>query len=111
MYAKSASVYRYKHGETQLELLFDGASHYEKYKEASSVSQDESASHSEKQYQNFVASIYARKSYEIGLDIFGSDSKNISNLLDNYAHSSFKAGMYDNAIKASLLWEEFIKNK
>ena len=85
--------------------------YYEKYKEASSVSQDESASHSEKQYQNFVASIYARKSYEIGLDIFGSDSKNISNLLDNYAHSSFKAGMYDNAIKASLLWEEFIKNK
>ncbi len=32
-YAKLASVYRYKHGETQLELLFDGASHYEKYKE------------------------------------------------------------------------------
>jgi hypothetical protein len=27
-----ASVYRYKHGETQLELLFDGATHYEKYK-------------------------------------------------------------------------------
>ncbi len=31
-YAKLASVYRYKHGETQLEFLFDGASHYEKYK-------------------------------------------------------------------------------
>lgn len=31
-YARMASVYRYKHGETQLELLFDGESHYEKYK-------------------------------------------------------------------------------
>jgi hypothetical protein len=31
-YSKLASVYRYKHGETQLEFLFDGASHYEKYK-------------------------------------------------------------------------------
>lgn len=31
-YNKIASVYRYKHGETQLELLFDGESHYEKYK-------------------------------------------------------------------------------
>ncbi len=31
-YANLASVYRYKHGETQLELLFDGVSHYEKYK-------------------------------------------------------------------------------
>jgi len=31
-YAKLASVYRYKHGEVQLEFLFDGASHYEKYK-------------------------------------------------------------------------------
>ena len=31
-YAKLASVYRYKHGETQLEMLFDGATHYEKYK-------------------------------------------------------------------------------
>ena len=31
-YAKIASVYRYRHGETQLELLFDGESHYEKYK-------------------------------------------------------------------------------
>lgn len=31
-YEKMASVYRYKHGETQLELLFDGESHYEKYK-------------------------------------------------------------------------------
>ena len=31
-YANLASVYRYKHGETQLELLFDGATHYEKYK-------------------------------------------------------------------------------
>ena len=32
-YSKLASVYRYKHGEVQLEFLFDGASHYEKYKE------------------------------------------------------------------------------
>ena len=31
-YSKLASVYRYKHGETQLEMLFDGATHYEKYK-------------------------------------------------------------------------------
>jgi hypothetical protein len=31
-YANLATVYRYKHGETQLELLFDGATHYEKYK-------------------------------------------------------------------------------
>lgn len=31
-YTKLASVYRYKHGETQLEFLFDGVSHYEKYK-------------------------------------------------------------------------------
>lgn len=31
-YDRMASVYRYKHGETQLELLFDGESHYEKYK-------------------------------------------------------------------------------
>ena len=31
-YAKLASVYRYKHGETQLQMLFDGATHYEKYK-------------------------------------------------------------------------------
>ena len=31
-YTRLASVYRYKHGETQLELLFDGATHYEKYK-------------------------------------------------------------------------------
>ena len=32
-YDKLASVYRYKHGETQLEFLFDGATHYEKYKQ------------------------------------------------------------------------------
>ena len=32
-YEKLASVYRYKHGEVQLEFLFDGASHYQKYKE------------------------------------------------------------------------------
>ncbi len=31
-YEKLASVYRYKHGEVQLEFLFDGASHYDKYK-------------------------------------------------------------------------------
>ena len=31
-YSNLANVYRYKHGETQLELLFDGATHYEKYK-------------------------------------------------------------------------------
>ena len=31
-YAKLSSIYRFKHGETQLELLFDGESHYEKYK-------------------------------------------------------------------------------
>jgi len=31
-YEKLSSVYRYKHGETQLELLFDGDTHYEKYK-------------------------------------------------------------------------------
>lgn len=31
-YSKLASIYRYKHGETQLEMLFDGATHYEKYK-------------------------------------------------------------------------------
>jgi hypothetical protein len=33
-YARLASIYRYKHGETQLQLLFDGATHYEKYKAA-----------------------------------------------------------------------------
>jgi len=31
-YTRIASIYRYKHGEIQLELLFDGATHYEKYK-------------------------------------------------------------------------------
>ena len=31
-YTKLASIYRYKHGETQLEFLFNGESHYEKYK-------------------------------------------------------------------------------
>jgi len=31
-YDKLASVYRYKHGEVQLEFLFNGVSHYEKYK-------------------------------------------------------------------------------
>jgi hypothetical protein len=31
-YSRLASVYRYKHGETQLEMLFDGVTHYEKYK-------------------------------------------------------------------------------
>jgi hypothetical protein len=32
-YSNLASVYRFKHGENQLELLFDGVTHYEKYKE------------------------------------------------------------------------------
>ena len=31
-YSKLASIYRFKHGENQLEMLFDGATHYEKYK-------------------------------------------------------------------------------
>ena len=28
-----AGIYRYKHGSNQLELLFDGASHFEKYRQ------------------------------------------------------------------------------
>lgn len=31
-YTNLASVYRYKHGETQLQFLFNGDSHYKKYK-------------------------------------------------------------------------------
>ena len=31
-YNDLAGIYRYKHGETQLEFLFDGNSHYTKYK-------------------------------------------------------------------------------
>ncbi|MEM7107218.1 MAG: hypothetical protein AAF519_03245 [Bacteroidota bacterium] len=30
-YFNLAGIYRYKHGENQLELLFDGRDHYEKY--------------------------------------------------------------------------------
>ena len=30
-YHDLATIYRFKHGEVQLEFLFDGASHYEKY--------------------------------------------------------------------------------
>jgi hypothetical protein len=30
-YHKLSGIYRYKHGENQLEILFDGTTHYEKY--------------------------------------------------------------------------------
>ena len=33
LYANLAAIYRYKFGETQLELLFDGSDHLTKYKE------------------------------------------------------------------------------
>lgn len=32
-YTILAGIYRYKHGSNQLELLFDGASHFEKYQQ------------------------------------------------------------------------------
>lgn len=82
---------------------------YKKFKFVSSLSKNPSTNYLDKKKYNFMAAVFARKSYELGLALFDEQSANRINLTDNYANALFRAGLYEDAADISIVWKEMIE--